>query len=73
MRVVVSPAQLNINPILGRNGSIIVVLVIVQERGLADLPLIRGKEQNVSTRGVHFVALSGMNCFFLDCVDLQGV
>ena len=73
MRIIVTPSQLHINPILIRSGAIILLLSFMQETGLADLPLEFGEEDDIGAGGVHFVAFTGMDCLFLDCLDLEGL
>lgn len=71
MRIVISPSQLHIKPILGRHCAIVLILYLVQERWLAYLPLVRSKEENVSARAIHFVGFSRMNSLFLDGVNFE--
>ena len=45
----------------------------MEERRLTYLPFVCGKEQNVSTRGVHLVTLAWMDSLLLDSLDLQSI
>lgn len=45
----------------------------MQQTRLTYLPFILGKHDKISTGTVHFVAFTGMDCLFLNCVDLEGV
>ena len=70
MTVIIAPTKLDINPVLGRDGAIVLVSLLVKQRRLADLPLVGGKEENICTTGVHLVTLARMDSLFLDCFDL---
>lgn len=47
MAIVVTPSELHVDPVLGGHGAIILVSLLVQERRLTDLPLVRGEEKNI--------------------------
>jgi hypothetical protein len=49
MRVVVSPAQLHVEPVLVGRGAIVVLLVLVQQARLADLPFESCEQDDVRT------------------------
>ena len=73
VRVVVAPAQLHVDPVLGRGGPVVGVLLLVQEGGLRDLPFEGCEEEDICTGGVHLVGLSGVDCLLLDGLDLERV
>ena len=47
MRVVVTPPQLDVDPVLGGGGAIVLVLLLVKEAGLRHLPLEGSEQQDV--------------------------
>ena len=73
VRVEVAPAELDVDPVLGRGGAVERVLVVVQQRGLGDLPLVRREEEHVGARGVHLVRLARVDRLLLHVLHLQGV
>ena len=73
MRVIITPAELNINPVLGGSCSIILVLLLVKECRLRYLPLEGCEKKDVCTGRVHLVRLSRVNRFLLDSFYLERV
>ena len=71
--VVVSPPELDVDPVLVAGFLVKDVVLVCHEAGLADAPLVRSKQQDVGARRVHLVALAGMDGLLLDSLDLQGV
>eukprot|EP00964_Phaeocystis_antarctica_P078146 scaffold48598_cov65-Phaeocystis_antarctica.AAC.1 len=71
--VVVAPAQLHVEPVLGRRAAVVRVLGLGEQRGLGDLPLVRGEEQNVGAARVHLVRLARVDGLLLHGLDLERV
>ena len=69
----VSPPQLYVDPIFVGSSAIVVLLILMQEARLADLPLVGGEENDVCAGRVHFVAFSRMDRLFLHRVYLQAL
>lgn len=49
MRIIIAPSELNVDPVLGGDCAIVVVLGVMEQRRLADLPLVGREEQDVGT------------------------
>jgi len=73
VRVEVAPAQLHVDPELGARRALKVVLGVVQQRGLGDVPLVRREEHHVRAGGVHLVRLARVDGLLLHRLDLQRV
>mmetsp|Transcript_21406 Transcript_21406/g.67161 ORF Transcript_21406/g.67161 Transcript_21406/m.67161 type:complete len:230 (-) Transcript_21406:2358-3047(-) len=73
MRVEVTPTQLNIDPVLGGSCTLVRVLRIVEQGRFGNLPFVRSKEQDVSTRRVHFVRLPWVDRLLLYVLNLQRI
>jgi hypothetical protein len=73
MRVVVAPPELHIDPVLGVYSAVVVVLLLVEQRGFADLPLVGGEEKDVRAGTIHFVTFAWVNRFFLHSIDFKAV
>ena len=73
MRVIVSPSQLYIDPVLGCCRTIKLVPLLMQQTRLGDLPLGGCEEQDIGTAGIHFVRFTGMYGLLLDAFNLKGV
>mmetsp|Transcript_39335 Transcript_39335/g.83813 ORF Transcript_39335/g.83813 Transcript_39335/m.83813 type:complete len:1257 (-) Transcript_39335:3240-7010(-) len=73
MRIVIAPSQLHVDPVLSSRSSIETILGLGQQGRLGDSPLVGGEEQDVGTRGIHLVGLSGMDRLLLHHLDLEGI
>ena len=73
VRVIVAPAQLHVEPVLGRRRAVVCVLGLGEQCGLRDLPLVRGEEQDVGAARVHLVRLARVDRLLLDRLNLERV
>ena len=73
VRVVVTPPELDVEPVLGGGGAVVGVLGVGEQRRLGALPLVGGKEQDVGARRVHLVRLARVDRLLLHRLDLQHV
>ena len=73
MAVVVSPSQLDVEPVLLSRASCELVFELVKEAWIRDGPLEVGVEHDVSTARVHLVRLSRVNRLLLDAFNLKRV
>lgn len=73
MRVIISPSQLHVDPKFIRSRAIILLFILMQKTWFTNLPFIFGEHDEISTGAVHFVTFTGMDCLFLDSVDLESV
>jgi len=71
--VVVTPAQLHINPVLVAGLLVKHVVLVRHEGGLGHGPLVGSKQQDVGTGGVHLVRLPGVDGLLLDSLNLQRI
>jgi hypothetical protein len=69
VRIVVTPPELNINPVLGGHSTVVGVFGLMDEGRPGDLPLELSEEQDVSAGGVHLVRLTRVDGFFLHGLD----
>lgn len=61
-------------PVISPPGSaVVLVLGVVQQRGLGDGPLVRREQEGIGTRRVHLVRLAGVDSLLLNVLDVQGV
>jgi len=73
MTVVVSPPELDIDPVFCCDCAIIIVFWLMQQWWLADLPFVSGEEKNICAAWVHLVGLTRVYRFFLDSVNFKTV
>lgn len=71
MTIIVTPSELDINPVLVAGLLVKQVILICHEGGLGHGPLVGSKEQDVCTGGVHLVRLPGVDGLFLYSLNLQ--
>lgn len=73
MRVVISPPQLDIDPVLRGRTSVVLVSLLMKQARLRDLPLKGRKEENICATRVHLVRLSRVDGFLLHAIDFKRV
>ena len=73
MGVVVSPAELHVDPVLRSRRAIEAILGLRQQRRLGDGPLVGGEEEHVRAGAVHLVGLTRVNRLLLHHLNLQGI
>ena len=66
MGIVVSPSELDVDPVLAAGGAVVGVFVVVEERRLAHLPFEGREKEDVCAGRIHLVGFSGMDSFVLD-------
>mmetsp|Transcript_46858 Transcript_46858/g.74594 ORF Transcript_46858/g.74594 Transcript_46858/m.74594 type:complete len:250 (+) Transcript_46858:1874-2623(+) len=71
--IVVTPAQLHIDPVLGGGRSIETILGLGEQRWLGHGPLVGSEEQHIRAAGVHLVTLARVNRFLLHHLNLQRI
>ncbi len=71
--VIVTPAQLHIDPVLVAGLLVKHVILVCHEGGLGHGPLVGSKQQDVGTGGVHLVRFPGVDGLLLDSLNLQRI
>ena len=73
MGVVITIPQLHVNPELVGCSRLNNISGVEKDRWSSHIPLMTGKEKNISTRAVHLVRFSRVDSLLLHCLNSEGL